>query len=111
MIDITTTSGGDTNDRQSLIYLLLGTLCLVGALRRAWSGGRCAAALVLPVLFSAVATTVFVIVDVEYPRLGDRVDARSDSVGPSQEHAVNNRSPTHFADRRLQSFWVARSTS
>ena len=79
MIDITTTRAVATQTHPpNVIYLLLGSLSLVGALlvghgaasaeRRHWF---------YPVLFSAMlSTTVFVIVDIEYPRLGlIRVDA------------------------------------
>ena len=79
MIDITTTRAVATQTHPpNVIYLLLGSLCLVGALlvgHGAASGAR--RHWFYPVLFSAMlSTTVFVIVDIEYPRLGlIRVDA------------------------------------
>jgi len=79
MIDITTTRATATeNHPPAVVFLLLGGLCLIGALlvgygtapdqSRSWFH---------PVIFAAVlSVTVYVIIDVEFPRLGlIRVDA------------------------------------
>jgi hypothetical protein len=73
MIDITTTRVVASQNHPPLaVFVLLGSLCLVGALligrgtsstkTRRWF---------YPVVFAAIlSTTVYVIVDIEYPRLG-----------------------------------------
>ena len=79
MIDITTTRETATrNHPPAVVFLLLGGLCLIGALlvghrtspdnSRSWFH---------PVVFAAaLSVTVYVIVDIEFPRLGlIRVDA------------------------------------
>ena len=83
MIDITTTRETATrNHPPAVVFLLLGGLCLIGALLvghgaspdSRWSWFH-------PVVFAAaLSVTVYVIVDIEFPRLGlIRVDA-DDSV-------------------------------
>jgi hypothetical protein len=79
MIDITTTRVvASQNHPPGAVFVLLAALCLVGALLI----GRGTAATrtrhwFYPIVFAAIlSTTVYVIVDVEYPRLGIiRVDA------------------------------------
>ena len=79
MIDITTTRAVATATHPpTAIFLLLSVLCLVGAMLigHGASHGR-DRHWFYPVIFAAIlSTTVFLIVDIEYPRLGlIRVDA------------------------------------
>jgi hypothetical protein len=79
MIDITTTRAAATATHPPLeIFLLLGALSLVGALLVGQGASQAKdRPWFYPVMFAAIlSTTVFVIIDVEYPRLGlIRVDA------------------------------------
>jgi hypothetical protein len=79
MFDITTTRAAATQVHPpGAVFLLLGALCLVGALLIGHGASRNAERRwFYPMMFAAImAATVFVIVDIEYPRLGlIRVDA------------------------------------
>ena len=79
MIDITTTRTTATqNHPPTVVFLLLGGLCLVGALLVGYGMSTNAArSWFHPVIFAAILSlTVYVIVDLEFPRLGlIRIDA------------------------------------
>ena len=73
MIDITTTRAAATQVHPpTAIFLLLGALCLVGALLVGHGASRGKDRhWFYPMMFAAIlSATVYVIVDIEYPRLG-----------------------------------------
>ena len=79
MIDITTTRAMATENHPPLVvFLLLGGLCLVGALLVGYgTSANAVRGWFHPVVFAAILSlTVYVIADIEFPRLGlIRVDA------------------------------------
>ena len=78
MIDITTTRAAATAIHPPFaIYILLGCLCLVGAMLVGQGSASDTRPWFYPVIFAAIlSATLYVIFDIEYPRLGFiRVDA------------------------------------
>jgi hypothetical protein len=72
MIDITTTRVvASQNHPPMQVFVLLAALCLVGALLIGQGTAATTRRLFYPLMFAAIlSTTVYVIVDIEYPRLG-----------------------------------------
>ncbi len=79
MIDITTTRVVASQNHPPLaVFIMLGTLCLVGAMLIGQAhSANTVRRWFYPVVFAAIlSTTVYVIIDVEFPRVGFiRVDA------------------------------------
>ena len=72
MIDITTTRVvASQNHPPPAVFILLGTLCLVSAMLIGQAHSAYAARWFYPVVFAAIlSATVYVIVDLEFPRVG-----------------------------------------
>lgn len=73
MIDITTTRLMSTKQHPpSIIFILMGVLCLLGALLAGYgmSGSKSRNLLHMVVFAAVMSLTIYVILDLEYPRLG-----------------------------------------
>jgi len=72
MIDITTTRVvASQNHPPAAVFILLGALCLVGALLIGQAHSTHRVRWFYPVVFAAIlSTTVYVIVDLQFPRVG-----------------------------------------